>query len=1023
MVPEVTQPALMLFVPAGSVAWTAARSTRYCQSIDSQPPRRRSPAARGAGRSTAPTGPVRGPEVRLNPTCRPAVSPALDDAARLLALRATGLLDAPASPLLDGLTRILARTLAVPVALVSLVDDHRQWFAGRASPPEWAPGVRSTPLSHSFCQHVVTHRAPLVVTDARYHPLVADNPSVDELQVLAYAGVPLIMTSGETLGALCAISFEPRRWSEDEVEILHDLARAVVVELELRTALCAHQASESRLASIIASASDAILTTDASQLILLANAAAERIFGYTEAELIGQSIGILIPDDRRHGHQQLVEQFGNDPSTYHAAAGPASAPRRKLEGLRRDGSTFPIETAISKVDTEDGQIYTVILRDVTERVATDAERTRVELALRDSEQRARVLFQESPIPMWVFDLDTLQVEDVNAAATARYGYTREEFLLLKITALRPPEDVPALLASIAGTGRGAGYAEVFRHRTKDGEDFLVEITAQNTIYDGRPARIILAKDITERRRAEDALRRSEERYTLAVRATGNAIWEWDPGTGLMMWGEGAATALGHAGPLSSDRSWWELHVHPEDRARVLHGLRTIIDGVTGVDEWRETYRFRRHDGSYSTMVDRGSVQRSAAGRIERMIGAMEDITAQVALETQLRQAQKMEAVGQLAGGIAHDFNNLLTIIQGNLEIVQADLPPGHSASADLDEVRMAVDRAGGLVRQLLTFSRQQPVRLADVSVTDVLHHAEKLLRRVIGEEITLLVDLTTEPALARVDPGQLEQVLMNLAVNARDAMLTPINGHDGRGGTLAMKVDVVHQALQDARPWDQVGAGSWVRLVVRDTGHGMDAETQAHIFEPFFTTKAVGAGTGLGLATVFGIIRQAGGVIRVDSARGRGTTFTVLLPALASAEAAPERPQSAPARATPSRVLLVEDEAGVRVTTRRILERHGYTVMEARHGADALRLWRRHRDDIDVVITDVRMPELGGPELMAQLHADVPTLPVVFVSGYSDAPPSIEGRAYEAFVQKPFTADALLTAVVEVLRAARVPPG
>ncbi len=921
-------------------------------------------------------------------------------------------MDAPASPLLDGLTRILSRALAVPVALVTLVDDHRQWFAGKASPPEWAAGARTTPLSHSVCQYVVTGNAPLVIEDSRDVALLRDSLAVSELGVVAYAGVPLLMQTGENLGTLCAIASSPRTWTAGDLEVLRDLARAVVVELELRTALTAHRASETRLARILESASDPILAADAGQRIVMANAAAERLFGYPASELIGQPLSVLIPDEHRHGHEAHVARFGDGEPVAHDEGA------RELEGRHRDGTRFPIDTSVSNVATDDGPLVTVIVRDLTARAAHEAERTQADLALRESESRARVLFRESPLPTWVFDLETLRIRDVNAAACVRYGYTREEFLALTVTALRPPEDVPALMASIAASDRGAAFAEVFRHRTKLGEELLVEITAQDTLYDGRPGRIILAKDITERQRAEDALRRSEERYALASRATGNAIWEWELSSGLVTWGEGAAVALGHPGPLPSESSWWESHVHPDDLTRVLSGIGAVIDRSAGVDEWRETYQFRRHDGTYSTIVDRGSVLRDADGQAERLIGAMEDITTQVALEAQLRQAQKMEAVGQLAGGIAHDFNNLLTIIQGNLEIVQADLPAGHTSAADLDEVRMAVDRAGGLVRQLLTFSRQQPVRPEDVSVTGVLHNAEKLLRRVIGEEIRLLVDLTPEPALARVDPGQLEQVLMNLAVNARDAMLTPLHGHDGRGGTLAMKVDVIQLPPSDARAWVPSRAGRWVRLVVRDTGHGMDADTQAHIFEPFFTTKAIGAGTGLGLATVFGIVRQAGGSIQVDSVHGRGTTFTVLLPAILGAESPSEPSPDAVVEAAPSRVLLVEDEAGVRITTRRILERHGYTVIEARHGADALRLWRSHRDDIDVVITDVRMPELGGTELMAQLHAEMPRLPVVFVSGYSEAPPSIEGRAYERFVQKPFTADALLGAVVDVLQAA-----
>ncbi|HYW31369.1 MAG TPA: PAS domain S-box protein, partial [Gemmatimonas sp.] len=691
---------------------------------------------------------------------------------------------------------------------------------------------------------------------------------------------------------------------------------------------------------------------------------------------------------------------------------------------RRDGTTFPIDTSISQVESDEGRLFTVILRDVSARVAAEAERAQVENALRESETRARILFRDSPMPMWVFDLETTRILDVNDAALARYGYTREEFCALSAAALRPPEDVPRFLASVAEPRRGLAHIGIFRHVTKAGTPFDVEVTAQDTTYDNRPARVVLSKDITERQVAEDALRRSEQRYALAVRATGNAIWEWDLMTDILTWSEGAPSVMGYVSPVPSALSWWADRVHPDDRTRVMDSLGAVTDASSDTDDWRARYRFRREDGTYAVVVDCGSVLRDTTRQGVRMIGAMEDITAQVMLEAQLRQAQKMEAVGQLAGGVAHDFNNLLTIIQGNLAFVQAEMAADHPARSDLDEVRMAADRAGTLVRQLLTFSRQQPVQPEDVQLTEVVGQAEKLLRRVIGEEISLVVTLSEDSTLVHADPGQLEQVLMNLAVNARDAMLTPQHGHDGRGGTLSIDVDAVTLAPSESRTWDQVRPGRWVRLVVRDTGHGMDADTQTHIFEPFFTTKAIGAGTGLGLSTVFGIVRQAGGAIRVDSSQGRGTTFTILLPALAqdASNGAVRRGMATPVStaAVHTTVLLVEDEKGVRATVRRILERHGYAVLEARNGADALLLWRAHRDAIGVLVTDLRMPELGGRELVAHLSAERPELPAVLISGYADAPDIPSTRPQQVTLAKPFTINALLTAVSDAMQATPV---
>jgi signal transduction histidine kinase/CheY-like chemotaxis protein len=394
-----------------------------------------------------------------------------------------------------------------------------------------------------------------------------------------------------------------------------------------------------------------------------------------------------------------------------------------------------------------------------------------------------------------------------------------------------------------------------------------------------------------------------------------------------------------------------------------------------------------------------------------------------ALEARLRQAQKMEALGQLAGGIAHDFNNLLTVIGGNVDLLHGDLPPelpeGHPARRDLEEITHAAERARGLVRQLLTFSRQQPVKPERLRVGDAVRRIERLLRRVIGEEITLAVDTADAGAVVLADAGQLEQIVMNLAANARDAMLTPLHGTAGTGGTLHIGVDAVTLDGVAARDWDGASAGRWVRLRVRDTGHGMDAATQAHVFEPFFTTKEVGRGTGLGLATVFGVVRQMGGAVRVESAPGRGSTFTVILPvADGDVDGVPPPTRAGVPSAAAGTVLLVEDEAAVRVTARRILERLGYTVLEARDGADALTRWRRHRGGIDAVVTDVRMPEMSGPAFVARVREDAPGTGVVFMSGYVDEDTSLAQGPHETFIEKPFTAEALAAALEHVRRGA-----
>jgi signal transduction histidine kinase/CheY-like chemotaxis protein len=466
---------------------------------------------------------------------------------------------------------------------------------------------------------------------------------------------------------------------------------------------------------------------------------------------------------------------------------------------------------------------------------------------------------------------------------------------------------------------------------------------------------------------------------------------------------------------------WKDAVHPDDAARV------VAERVAfrAADEDRRTfdYRVRRHDGGTRSVVAHVVRLRGVDGCARGFVGMVEDTTDQRALEAQLRQAQKMEAVGQLAGGIAHDFNNLLTVIGGSLELARGDLapllPPAHPSHADLAEIAQATERARALVRQLLAFSRKQVVAPQAVDVNAIVRGAEQLLRRVVGDEVVLRARLAPAPLVVRADAVQLEQVLVNLALNARDAMLTPAHGRPGTGGLFALTTDAVtlDAAAAAARPG--LAPGEYVRLVARDGGHGMDETTRAHLFEPFFTTKPVGAGTGLGLATVYGIVTQAGGAVHVESAPGAGASFTILLPRAGRADdvvlAAPSvRP--GPGRGT---VLLAEDEPAVRATTRRILERHGYAVLEARHGADALVLWRAHRAEITAVVTDLRMPEMGGRELAARLRAEGASLPVVFVSGYSDEAAAPADARDERALEKPFTGDALLRALDAALATAR----
>ncbi len=399
-----------------------------------------------------------------------------------------------------------------------------------------------------------------------------------------------------------------------------------------------------------------------------------------------------------------------------------------------------------------------------------------------------------------------------------------------------------------------------------------------------------------------------------------------------------------------------------------------------------------------------------AGRPARLVLAR-DVTEQRRLEAQLRQAQKMEAVGRLAGGIAHDFNNLLTAILGSAQLALRELEPSHTVREDLEEIRRAGLRAADLTRQLLAYSRRQVVAPKVIDLNEAVRNLDSMLRRLIREDIELVLTLSPTPLAVRSDPGQIEQVVINLVVNARDAM--------PQGGRITIRAEAVLLDAQQPDNSPPAPPGPYVHLAVSDTGSGVSPEARAHLFEPFFTTKELGKGTGLGLATVYGIVKQNGGFIYVDSEPGAGTTVRVYLPPV-SGPIPTDVPTVGAALAGGSEtVLLVEDEAAVRQFARRALEASGYVVLVAPDGAEALTLADRHEGPIDVLLTDVVMPGIAGPELARRLTERRPTLRVLFCSGYTDDATVLEGvrEAGTAFLQKPFAPEDLIRKLREVLSA------
>jgi two-component system cell cycle sensor histidine kinase/response regulator CckA len=596
-----------------------------------------------------------------------------------------------------------------------------------------------------------------------------------------------------------------------------------------------------------------------------------------------------------------------------------------------------------------------------------------------------------------------------------------------LAALNPQLDI--ILADFSMPGFGAPRAlELLNARDFDipfivvsgsiGEETAVRVLtsgAADYLLKDRMARLgrAVERALSERRlqrakrKSDRALAAAEERMRFALEASRVGIWEVDGATGAARWSE-IMEAL-HGIPAGTFRGTFEAfidRVHPEDRQPVREGIESAIRKQT---DSHTIYRTTWPDGSLHWISSVGRSLHSEGGATLRATGIGMDVTEYHVLEEQYRQSQKIEAIGQLAGGVAHDFNNILTAIQGFSELLCEELGPDSPHQADLGEIKRAADRAATLTRQLLAFSRRQIVEPRVFDLRDSLTAMEALLRPLIGENVTVVVTTAPDVGPVTADPGQIEQVILNLALNARDAM--------PQGGSLLMELANVE--LDESYVRQHVGAvpGQYVMLAVSDTGAGMDAETREHIFEPFFTTKERGKGTGLGLSTVFGIVKQSGGCIGVYSELGSGSTFKVYLPrANAPADAPVDRPM--PESLDGSEVVLVvEDEKMLRDLVQKVLERHGYQVLMSATPHEALDVSRKRPEPIQLLLADVVLPQMSGTVLAESIMAERPSIRVLFMSGYTENTIVHRGvlDSQMPFIHKPFMPEALLRKIKDVL--------
>lgn len=610
-------------------------------------------------------------------------------------------------------------------------------------------------------------------------------------------------------------------------------------------------------------------------------------------------------------------------------------------------------------------------------------------------------FRASPHPMWVFDRESLAFLDVNEAAVTAYGWSRDEFLGMTLLDIRPAEDRAGFKEAVTVPIRALDSVRRIgprRHVTKGGRTLEVKLRSVATVHRGRAARLVMIEEMVSESEVEavEALARGERRFRAMIEKSAEGISLTDGDGRTVYVSPAVSTLLG----MPPGPGGCASEIHPDDREAVTESFLWLKahPGESHVVE----YRARHADGEWHSFEATGT-NLLGDPDVRAIVGNFRDITERKRLTEQLLHAQKMEAIGRLAGGIAHDFNNVLAAISGYSQMAIADPAVHEPLRQDLREILGAAERGAGLTRQLLAFSRKQPPSPKALSLNGVVVEIEKMLRRTIGEDIEVVTELDPALGTVRADSGQIVQVLMNLAVNARDAM--------PNGGALRIEVRNVDIDAAYVAERPGMSPGPHARLIVSDTGTGMDAATQSRIFEPFFTTKERGEGTGLGLSTVYGVVQQSGGHVSVLSEPGRGTIFTIDFPSVIGAvDAAASSPVRVNTRNACETILLVEDEADVRRMVARVLRADGYQVLEAASAADAIMLIDGYAGTIDLLLSDLVMPKMNGAELAERVRRARPATKIVLMSGYTDSPlSSTEVASGIEFIAKPIMPDVILS--------------
>jgi PAS domain S-box-containing protein len=761
------------------------------------------------------------------------------------------------------------------------------------------------------------------------------------------------------------------------------------------------------LVGLLEAAPDAMVCVDAGGQIVLVNAQTERLFGYRREELAGQPVEILVPDAIKAGHPAHRAGYLADPQPRQMGEGP------ELAGRRRDGSTFPAEISLSAIETDEGILVMAAVRDVTERREAAATAARLASIIQSSHDGVIGESLDRVITSW------------NPGAERLFGYSAAEMIGRHIDVLILPETRAEEKKIHSSITRGERLEQFQSDRVrKDGTTVRVLMTL-SPIADSAGMIVgvsTVSRDMTGQQRAD-------ARFRELLEAAPDAEVCVDAGGQIVLVNAQTERLFGYRREELAGQPV-EILVpdaikagHPAHRAGYLADPqpRQMGEGLELAGRRRDGSTFPAEISLSAIETDEGILVMAAVRDVterRELQAERERLKTQAErdrLERQLHQSQRLESLGQLAGGVAHDFNNLLAVISNYAAFVAEEIATKtprqewQSVLEDIQQIERAAERAAGLTHQLLAFARRDVIQPRVLDLNHVIEGIGQLLLRTLGEHVELSTDLAARLRPVVADPGQIEQILVNLAVNARDAM-------PGGGklivATAGAEIDADHAASRIG-----LEPGRYVSLKVSDTGTGMPQDVIARAFEPFFTTKAKGEGTGLGLATVYGIVTQLGGYVQIYSEAGLGTTFTILLPETREPAEMPSPALPAPQGGAGETVLVVEDEDAMREVTRRILTRNGYRVITAVNGLNAIEVATGHVGDIDVMVTDVVMPQMLGKEAADRIRALYPGVKVLFMSGYTQGVLDTQGVLETGvnLIEKPFTEASLLTKLCGIM--------